>query len=534
MFKLFSPPEAYAVRRDGGRYGWSPARQAQVEGGIRSRLRRISVLPAAVMALLGAATVVYVLAASADPVSGTTCVVLTLAVAGCAVVLFVAAGRADGLARTVDQRVDALRSSTVRGQAEVQRLLEQLQSGERPVPRDSQVPPVQGGDIFARLEHDLTQAQLAAQAAVVQASALTPAGRSGQQVEVFVNLARRLQSLVHREIQLLDELENEVEDPDLLKGLFDVDHLATRMRRHAENLAVLGGAMPRRQWSRPVALIEVLRSAIAEVEHYSRVKLVQPIEGTLRGHAVADVIHLVAELVENATNFSTADTQVLLRAQYVTAGLAIEVEDRGLGMSLVDQYRANNLLDDSDRIDIGEVLRDGRIGLFVVSAIAHQHGIAVRLQTNIYGGIQAVIILPHGLLGEALQDREQPTPSPAPDPLPAEVPIPAFGHSTDPGQMEQPGLGESPQRLLSSAPTIPTVGPATHHAADSRVRPQLPRRRAQTHLAPQLQQPPAAQGEGPVVGHDPGLMAAFMRGVSLAETGADEEDGLPGGADSTR
>jgi hypothetical protein len=114
-------------------------------------------------------------------------------------------------------------------------------------------------------------------------------------LEVFVNLSRRLQSLVHQEIQLLDELENQVEDPDLLKGLFYVDHLATRIRRHAENLAVLGGAVSRRQWSRPVTLTEVLRSAIAEVEQYSRVKLVPPIEGTLRGHAVADVIHLVAE-----------------------------------------------------------------------------------------------------------------------------------------------------------------------------------------------------------------------------------------------
>jgi hypothetical protein len=178
------------------------------------------------------------------------------------------------------------------------------------------------------------------------------------------------------------------------------------MRRHAENLAVLGGAISRRQWSRPVALTEVLRSAIAEVEHYSRVKLVPPIDGTLRGHAVADVIHLVAELVENATNFSPPHTQVLLRAQNVTAGLAVEVEDRGLGMSLADQYRANGLLDDPERTDLGELLRDGRIGLFVVSAIARRHGIVVRLQTNIYGGIQALVILPQRLLGAPPPDLE--------------------------------------------------------------------------------------------------------------------------------
>jgi signal transduction histidine kinase len=192
----------------------------------------------------------------------------------------------------------------------------------------------------------------------------------GRHVEVFVNLSRRLQSLVHREIKLLDGLENEVEDPDLLKGLFQVDHLATRIRRHAENLAVLGGSVSRRQWSRPVALTEVLRSAIAEVEHYSRVKLVPPIDGTLPGHAVAGVIHLVAELIENATMFAPPHTQVLLRAQQVTSGMAVEVEDRGLGMQRADLDRVNQLLVNPDGTNLDDLLRDGRIGLYVVSMIA--------------------------------------------------------------------------------------------------------------------------------------------------------------------
>lgn len=241
-----------------------------------------------------------------------------------------------------------------------------------------------------------------AQAAVAQTTQLTrgPSPDSEEKVEVFVNLARRLQSLVHREINILDELENEVEDPELLKGLFQVDHLATRIRRHAENVALLGGSVSRRQWTRPVTLTEVLRSSIAEVEHYSRVKLVPPIEGTLRGHAVADVIHLLAELVENATAFSDPTSQVLLRAQRVTAGLAVEVEDRGLGIPLEEQARVNALLAEPDRIDISKLLTDGRIGLYVVSALARRHGIAVRLQTNIYGGIQAVLIIPRGLIGD--------------------------------------------------------------------------------------------------------------------------------------
>ncbi len=204
---------------------------------------------------------------------------------------------------------------------------------------------------------------------------------------------------MHRQIQLLDELENQVEDPDLLKGLFHVDHLATRTRRHAENLAVLGGAVPRRQWSHPVTLTEVLRSSIAEVEQYPRVKLVPPVEGTLRGHAVADVIHLLAELVENATLFSAPHTSVLLRAQYVTSGLAVEVEDRGLGMPQPEQAKMNALLSDPDQVNVAHLLQDGRIGLYVVAALARRHGIAVRLQSNIYGGVQAVAVIPQGLLG---------------------------------------------------------------------------------------------------------------------------------------
>ncbi|MHC5909310.1 sensor histidine kinase, partial [Streptomyces sp. S6] len=266
--------------------------------------------------------------------------------------------------------------------------------------RSRGLPPADA-DEFELLAADLARAHDGAVAAVVQATQLSSRTGSEQKLEVFLNLARRLQSLVHREILLLDELENEIEDPDLLKGLFHVDHLATRVRRHAENLAVLGGAVSRRQWSHPVAMTEVLRSAIAEVEQYSRVKLVPPVDGELRGHAVADVIHLLAELVENATVFSAPHTQVLLRANLVTSGLAVEVEDRGLGMPPEEQVRMNALLADPDQVNVGRLLADGRIGLFVVSQLARRHGIRVRLQSNIYGGVQAILVVPQALLGSA-------------------------------------------------------------------------------------------------------------------------------------
>lgn len=159
-------------------------------------------------------------------------------------------------------------------------------------------------------------------------------------------------------------------------------------------------------------MTEVLRSAIAEVEQYPRIKLVPPIDGTLRGHAVADVIHLLAELVENATLFSSPHTQVLLRAQHVTAGLAIEVEDRGLGMPPGEQKKMNGLLADPDQVNVAHLLQDGRIGLFVVSALARRHGITVRLQSNIYGGIQAVLVLPRALLGSDRTDQPDQTGQP--------------------------------------------------------------------------------------------------------------------------
>ncbi|MCZ0992413.1 ATP-binding protein [Streptomyces noursei] len=267
-----------------------------------------------------------------------------------------------------------------------------------------------GGDALGRLAHEVAATGRAAEAALIEAVGIVRSDATGnqQKLEVFVNLARRLQSLVHRQILTLDEMEHQVEDPDLLKGLFVIDHLATRIRRHAENLAVLGGAITRRQWTRPITLTEVVRSSTAEVEQYTRIKLVSPFEGTLRGHAVADVVHLLAELVENATEFSDPETPVTVRARHVTAGLAVEVEDRGLGMSPEEQEQMNRLLADPERIDLTELLDDGRIGLYVVSSLAQRHGLLVRLQSSIYGGVQAVVIVPPELLGaNSAETREE-------------------------------------------------------------------------------------------------------------------------------
>lgn len=319
-------PVARPERREGGRHGRPGGRPASPtarptgpsspDTRIRPQLLRTAVLPAIVAALSGATGVALTLRSSAaEPTTAVWAGLVGTALLAFAAVAAAALG-AERTAKSFIGRCEALRRSGVRGQAELRALVEQLRRGE-PVPA-RRTPPAPGPagrtaartagygeDEFDLLAKELERSQQTALAAVVQASRLSSSAGNEQKVEVFVNLARRLQSLVHREIQLLDDLENEVEDPELLKGLFHVDHLATRIRRHAENLAVLGGAVSRRQWSKPVTMTEILRSAIAEVEQYPRIKLVPPIDGTLRGHAVADVIHLLAELVENASVFSS-------------------------------------------------------------------------------------------------------------------------------------------------------------------------------------------------------------------------------------
>ncbi|MFF8731315.1 ATP-binding protein [Streptomyces sp. NPDC015171] len=598
-------PAARADRREGGRHGRPVARPAPAlpETHIRPQLMRLAVLPPLAVALSGTAAVLVSIRSTGAHTGPVLWAVLAGAVAVAVAGILIAAIAADRAARCVADRVEALRRTAARGEADLHALVDALRQGEAPPQRGPRRRPPADADDFELLAAELARAHDGAVTAVVRAAQLSSQTGSEQKLEVFVNLARRLQSLVHREISILDDLENEIEDPDLLKGLFHVDHLATRIRRHAENLAVLGGAVSRRQWSNPVCMTEVLRSAIAEVEQYSRVKLVPPIDGELRGHAVADVIHLLAELIENATVFSAPHTQVLLRANLVTSGLAVEVEDRGLGMPVGEQNRMNALLADPDQVNVASLLADGRIGLYVVSQLARRHGIHVRLQTNIYGGVQAVLVVPQALLGDApaapdapgadtdasadadtspgdgtavSQPQPQPQPQPQTRPHPvhpartqsqpqqpvqggaeagtgaaagqapgtgrrrhaqrgsarrgaetgtrggntgAPAPLPVRGaHDTRPTPAEAvPGISAEDRQAVEAhagiAPT-PRVGPVR----GTMDKPQLPRRRAQEHIAPQLRGGPAPrQDADSVAGHDPGLMAAFQRGIGLAE-----------------
>ncbi|MFH9569798.1 ATP-binding protein [Streptomyces sp. NPDC017454] len=588
-------PAARADRREGGRHGRPASRTAPAlpETHIRPQLLRLAVLPPVAVALSACAVVLFTVRSTGARPGLVLWAVLAGAVSVTVAAVVIAAVAADRAARSVHDRVGALRRSTARGEGDLRAVVEALRRGENPAPRKPRGGPPDDADDFELLAADLSRAHDGAVTAVVRAAQLSSQAGSEQKLEVFVNLARRLQSLVHREISILDELENEIEDPDLLKGLFHVDHLATRIRRHAENLAVLGGAVSRRQWSNPVDMTEVLRSAIAEVEQYSRVRLVPPIDGTLRGHAVADVIHLLAELVENATLFSAPQTQVLMRANLVTAGLAVEVEDRGLGMPVGEQSRMNALLADPDQVNVARLLADGRIGLYVVSQLAKRHGITVRLQTNIYGGVQAVLVVPQALLGaepgalpegvtgaaEATATEPVPVPPSGQQPRPtatavptapaAQVPVVPTPASVSPASVAPVSVPPASVTPVSVTPVSAAPAPVVVRRADSGVpaplpvrgthrdrptpaaavpgvrpedrgvlaehaiappvprhsavrgtmgKPQLPRRRAQEHIVPQLRGGPAPRQEPEqYAGHDPGLMAAFQRGIGLAE-----------------
>jgi len=209
---------------------------------------------------------------------------------------------------------------------------------------------------------------------------------------MFVNLSRRSQSLVERQIRLIDDLEQGEQDPERLASLFQMDHLATRMRRNSENLLVLAGHEGPRRWNQPVALVDVLRAALSEIEQYERVTLnVQP-GIAVRGQAVSDVVHLTAELIENATAFSAADTPVTIAGHLLSSGgVLLEITDQGVGMSAEEMAHANWRLDNPPVVDVA-VSR--RMGLFVVARMAARHGIRVRLRPGAVGGLIALVWLP--------------------------------------------------------------------------------------------------------------------------------------------
>lgn len=216
--------------------------------------------------------------------------------------------------------------------------------------------------------------------------------------EVFVNLARRNQVLLHRQLTLLDAMERRTEDSDELADLFRLDHLTTRMRRHAEGLVILSGAAPSRQWRKPIQLMDVVRAAVAEVEDYERIEVRRIARIGVGGPAVADLTHLIAELLENATVFSPPHTAVQVHGERVSNGFTLEIHDRGLGMPPEVLLDANLRLAETPDFELSDT---DRLGLFVVSRLAQRQNVRVSLQKSPYGGTTAVVFIPAALLTDA-------------------------------------------------------------------------------------------------------------------------------------
>jgi signal transduction histidine kinase len=269
-------------------------------------------------------------------------------------------------------------------------VVRRLQRGE-PVDVDVETPPLRyGQDEIGQLGRAFNDVQrTAVQSAIEEANV-----RRGLN-EVFLNIARRSQTLLHRQLALLDKMERRESEPAELEDLYRVDHLATRMRRHAEDLVILAGAAPGRGWRNPVPVIDVVRGAISEVEDYKRVD-VRSVESTsVLGRAVGDIIHLLAELLENAASFSPPHSRVEVTGHVVSNGYAIEIEDRGLGMTQEAIDEANRRLVEPPEFDPAD---SARLGLFVVAQLANRHGIRVALRASEFTGVTATVFVPGDLV----------------------------------------------------------------------------------------------------------------------------------------
>ncbi len=340
---------------------------------------------------------------------------------------------------------------------------------------------------------------------------------------MFVSLSRRSQSLVERQIRLIDELEQGEQDAERLGNLFRMDHLATRMRRNSENLLVLAGHEPTRRWGKPVALVDVMRAAVSEIEQYERITLsIQP--GTsVVGNAVNDVVHLLAELLENATSFSPGDTPVKVTGHLLgSGGELLDITDQGVGMGSEEMAHANWRLENPPVVDVA-VSR--RMGLFVVARLAARHGIRVRLRQPELGGLTALIWLPDTLIA---QDTTASTAWMRRLGAPGTEGLSGGGEawSTPPSQamFNAPAMPTStmptstwtgPSRLADIEP-MPTADSAPSYPADT-----APPYAAETETAAAGSGPTYPADTGPMRASDTGPMRASDTGpMQAAETGS--------------
>ncbi|MFD7707858.1 nitrate- and nitrite sensing domain-containing protein [Streptomyces sp. NPDC059786] len=390
---------------------------------------------------------------------------------------------------------------------------------------------------------------------VASRSAVSTAVRQAEQHRGFERLlqriARRTQLLIGLQLKKLDELERRHEDPQVLEGLFDLDHLTARLRRYEENLVILGGGQPRRRWRRPVPLLDVLRAAQGEVQDYRRIAI--DVEGRpwIAERAVGPLIHILAELMENATAFSKPPAPVEIKASPVSRGVAVEVEDRGLGMDAEQYETFNALMKAPPQLDVMTRADDVRLGLYVVARLSVSLGLQVELRPSAFGGTRAIVLVPQSLLAE----RPQSVPETADDPASRDADIPALPsrRSADPSTADTPG--ELPVRARGRAmadvtATAPASAAQPAPAGQDRPAPQdepapaagpapLPRRTRQASLVAELRVPapseePASEVPSSTPARSGAAIGAFQRqsrknrsaGPRPSATGTDQTEPL--------
>jgi signal transduction histidine kinase len=487
------------------------------------------------------------------------------------VITLIAVFVATRLSTRVVRRLKRLRAETLElSEIRLPGIVDRLREGEK-IDVDAEVPPLDyGTDELGQVAEAFNKAQHTAVAAAAQEAETRDGVRS-----VFLNIAHRSQIVVRRQLEVLDKAERDQEDPEQLEVLFQLDHLAIRARRNAENLIILGGERPGRQWRNPVPLVEIVRSAIGETENYRRVQTGKLPELSISGAAVADLIHLLAELVENATSFSPPDSRVEVRGNIVGKGVVVEVEDQGLGMASEERERVNATLRNPPDFRIMALSEEARLGLFVISQLATRHGISVSLVDSAYGGIRAIVLIRTALVAErpAEEDKASARPAPAvaesaprhqavvpnrrtrvmsriaagPEPatgaLPRENrvvaaeseaapvwPGPGDGHHAPAGDsravVARRNTQVAPGREITRKAPAADEKPAPS-AGDSR--PSLPRRRRQASLAPQLAAPVESQRhQGDSTGEDAVGAAERMRDrMSALQSGTRRGRGAP-------
>ncbi|WP_309059206.1 nitrate- and nitrite sensing domain-containing protein [Streptomyces sp.] len=470
---------------------------------------------------------------SADEARGLLLTAASLS-AGGLLALLLCVGLSWRITRSLSRRLRGLRMATL-GLAEerLPDVVARLQRGEKVDAESATTALDYGHDELGQVAQAFNTAQ---RTAVHTAVELADTRRGFQ--KVILGIARQSQNLVNLQLGKLDELERRHTDPEVLAGLYELDSTASQLRRYEENLVIISGERPGRSWSEPVALIDILRSAVGEVAEYQRVEVHTEEEVALAPPAVADVIHLLAELIDNATAYSPAPSPVGVRAAMVARGLAVEIEDRGLGMSEEDYASLNAQLGRPPQFDVVALADDLRLGMFVVSQLAHRHGIVVTLRPSPYGGTTAIVLVPHEIV---VRDVPPGTGREAPDDRSTGAPA-AVNGTADRGSADTTANGRAAagaRTATSRSATAVRTAPAPAAAAVSGARRDglapLPRRVPQTSLAAELREEPApaaedGSGDDFTAERAASSLAGFQRGTLRArdDDGAgDAEDAGP-------